>query len=58
MDYEDKVVEGLEGYSDADYTLTITAEVVQATDEAVDEAFGTEAPYLDLNWELEQEALN
>ena len=58
VDYEDKVVEGLEGYSDADYTLTITAEVVQATDEAVDEAFGTEVPYLDLNWELEQEALN
>ena len=58
VDYEEKVVEGLEGYSDADYTLTITAEVVQATDDAVDEAFGTQLPYLDLNWELEQEALN
>lgn len=58
VDYEEKVMEGLEGYSDADYTLTITAEVVQATDDAVDEAFGTQLPYLDLNWELEQEALN
>lgn len=28
------------GYSDADYTLTITAEVVQATKEAVDATFG------------------
>lgn len=58
VEYEDKVMEGFEGYSDADYTLTITAEVVQATDNAVDEAFGAEVPYLDLNWDLEQEALN
>lgn len=28
------------GYSDADYTLTITAEVVQATKEAVNATFG------------------
>lgn len=33
------------GYSDADYTLTITAEVVQATKEAVDATFGKGASF-------------
>lgn len=33
------------GYSDADYTLTITAEVVQATKEAVDATFGMGASF-------------
>ncbi|WP_164516877.1 BsaA family SipW-dependent biofilm matrix protein [Clostridium transplantifaecale] len=43
------------GYSDAEYTLTITAEVVQATKEAVDATFGMGKPFTapaDCNWEL------
>ena len=36
----DKDGKPLAGYSDADYTLTITAEVVQATTDAVSAAFG------------------
>ena len=43
------------GYADADYTLKITAEVIQATSEAVDAVFGKgtafEAPN-GCNWEL------
>lgn len=45
------------GYSDADYTLTITAEVVQATKEAVDATFGMGNPFnapKDCKWVLKE----
>ena len=37
MKSEDELIEGRTGYSDSDYTLTITAQTVQATDGAVKE---------------------
>lgn len=43
------------GYADADYTLKITAEVIQATSEAVDAVFGNGAAFdapSGCNWEL------
>ena len=42
------------GYSDSNYVLTITTQIVQATDKAVEDAFST-APELD--WELKAEEI-
>ncbi len=46
------------GYSDAEYTLTITAQTVQATDKAVAESWGIDLDHmkeLGVNWDLKSE---
>ncbi len=58
MKSETQIVPGLEGYSNADYTLTITAQTVQATDKAVEEIFGVkleDMKELGCNWALDKE---
>lgn len=45
----DYAEEGLEGYSQADYTLTVTAQTVQATKQAVQTVFG------DIKYEIAEE---
>lgn len=46
-------LEGLKGYSEADYTLIVTAQTVQATAKAVESAFGKlDLNALGLNWTL------
>lgn len=42
------------GYGNADYTLTITAQTVQATDAAMKDAFGLVAQPDECNWNLTQ----
>lgn len=42
------------GYADSDYTLTITAQTVQATDAAMKDAFGLTAQPTGCNWNLTQ----
>lgn len=58
VNYTVGVDENAKGYSDANYTLTITAETVQATDEAVTAMFGSTAPVEGLEWNLQKESLN
>lgn len=46
------------GYGNADYTLTITAQTVQATDNAVKELYKIEDTFIKkLGWELKEEAV-
>lgn len=52
------VDEDAKGYSEANYTLTITAETVQATTAAVEDMFGSTEPVEGLNWNLRSESLN
>lgn len=53
-----KPIEGLLGYSDADYTLRITIETVQATDKAVVSTFGKEYDQtIYTGWNLDKEDL-
>lgn len=50
--------EGAAGYSDADYTLTITVEMVQATKAAAQQEFGNQIPEKVLtSWNLRDESL-
>ena len=42
------------GYGNADYTLTITAQTVQATDAAMKDAFALTAQPAGCNWNLTQ----
>ena len=42
------------GYADSDYTLTITAQTVQATDAAMKDAFSLTAPPAGCTWNLTQ----
>lgn len=42
------------GYGNANYTLTITAETVQATDAAMKDAFGLTAAPAGCEWDLTQ----
>ena len=46
--------ENASGYADSDYTLTITAQTVQATDAAMKDAFGLTAQPTGCNWNLTQ----
>lgn len=52
----DLVSESLSGYSSADYTLTVVAQTVQATDQAVKAAFGDDLSFFSesngFNWTL------
>lgn len=43
------------GYSNADYTLTITAQTVQATADAVATVFGTKLDTTEFNWTLQND---
>lgn len=53
-----ELVEGLGGYSNANYTLNITIETVQATDKAVAAVFGSVAPQkVVAGWNLTAEDL-
>ncbi|WP_040194647.1 BsaA family SipW-dependent biofilm matrix protein [Clostridium culturomicium] len=48
-----QIVKGAEGYADSDYKLTITAQTVQATSSAVQDAFGT-TNIAGTSWSLDQ----